>query len=79
MDSSIPLLTLFTNYSEWKKKMIASLMRRGLYGLSIELGEECFTKNDWLNECDATFGTMKLALFPRLRYLSRSIEDPKEL
>ena len=79
MDSSIPLLTLFTNYSEWKKKMIASLMRRGLYRVYIGLGEECFSENDWLNECDAYFGTMTLALSPNLCYLNRSIEDPKEL
>ena len=49
MDSSFPLLTLFTNYSEWKKKMIASLMRRGLYGVSIGLGEDFFSENEWLN------------------------------
>ena len=79
MDSSVPLLTLFTNYSEWKKKMIASLMRRGLYGVSIRLSEECFSENDWLNECDSDFGTIALGLSPSLRYLSRSIEDPKEL
>ena len=76
MDSAVPLLTIFTNYSEWKKKMIASLMRRGLYGVSIGLGEECFSENDWLNECDAAFGTMKLDLSPSLCYLSRSIKDP---
>ena len=47
--------------------------------MSIGLGEEFFSENDWLNECDASFGTMTLALSPSLRYLSRSIEDPKEL
>ena len=47
--------------------------------MSIGLGEECFSENDWLNECDAAFGTMTLAISPSLRYLSRSIEDPKEL
>ena len=35
MDSSIPLLTPFTSYSEWKLKMIASLKRWGLYEVSI--------------------------------------------
>ena len=79
MDSSVPLLSAFSNYSEWKKKMISSLMRRGLYGVSIGLGEECFSENDWLNECDAYFGTIALVISPSLRYLSRSIEDPKEL
>ena len=79
MDSSVPLLTLSTIYSEWKKKMISSLMRRGLYGVSIGLGEECFSENDWLNECDAAFGAIAPGLSPILRYLSRSNEDPKEL
>ena len=79
MDSSVPLLSLFSNYSEWKKNMIASLMRRGLYGVSIGLGEECFSENHWLNKCDAAFGRIALGLSPSLRYLSRSIEDLKEL
>ena len=79
MDSLVPLLTLFTNYSEWKKKMIASLMRQGLYAVFIGLDEEFFSENDQLNKCDADFGTIALALSPSLRYLSRSIEDPKEL
>ena len=47
--------------------------------MSIGLGEEFFSENVRLNECDAAFGTMTLALSPSLRYLSRSIEDPKEL
>ena len=80
MDSSVPLLTLFTSYSEWKMKMIASLKRQGLYGVSIGLGEEYFeSENDWLNECDATFGTIWLSLSPSLRYLIKYVEYPKDL
>ena len=59
--------------------MIASLMRRSLYGVSIGLDEEFFSENDWLNKCDAYFGRIALGLSPSLCYLSRSIEDPKEL
>ena len=59
--------------------MIASLMRRGLYGVSVGLSEECFSENDYLNKCDASFGTIALGLSPSLCYLSRSIEDPQEL
>ena len=55
MDSSVPLLTLSTNYSEWKMKMITSLKRQDLYEVSIGLGEESYeSENDWLNECDAS-------------------------
>ena len=80
LDSSVPLLTLSTNYSKWKMKMIASLKRQDLYGVSIGLGEESYEREiDWLNECDGDFGTIALALSPSLCYLSRSIEDPKEL
>ena len=43
--------------------------------MSIGLDEEFFSENDWLNECDAAFGTMTLALSPSLRYLSRSIDS----
>ena len=47
MDSSVPLLTLFLNYSEWKMKMIASLKRQDLYEVSIGLVEESFeSEND---------------------------------
>ena len=60
--------------------MIACLKRQGLYGVSIGLSEEYFeSENDWLNECDADFETIALPLSPSLRYLSRSIEYPKEL
>ena len=78
MDSSVSL-TLSSNYSEWKKKMISSLMRQGLCRVSIGLGKECFSENDWLNKCDGAFGTIAMGLSPCLRYLIRSIEDPKEL
>ena len=80
MDSSVPHLTAFTSYSEWKMKMITSLKRQDLCEVSIGLGEESYeSENDWLNACDGAFGTIALALSPSLRYLSRSIEDPKEL
>ena len=42
MESSLPLLTLFSNYSEWKMKMIASLKRQDIYEVSIGLGEDSF-------------------------------------
>ena len=47
--------------------------------MSIGLDEEWFSENDWLSKCDAAFGTIPLGLSPSLRYLGRSIEDPKEL
>ena len=80
LDSSVPLLTLFTNYSEWKMKMLVSLKRQDLYEVSIGLGEESYeSENDWLNACDGAFGTIALALSPSLCYLITSIEYPKEL
>ena len=81
MDSSVPLLTLFTNYSEWKMKMIASLKRQDIYEVSIGIGEESFERKDidWLNECDAAYGTMYMASSPSMRYLKRSIKNPKDL
>ena len=51
LDSLVPLLTLFTNQSEWKMKMIASLKRQDLYEVSIGLGKESYEdENDWLND-----------------------------
>ena len=80
MYSSVPLLTPFTSYSEWKMKMIASLKKQDLYEVSIGLGEESFErKDDCLNECDALFGTIALALSPSLCYLTKYVEYPKDL
>ena len=70
MDSSVPLLTPFTSYSEWNLKMIASLKRRGLYEVSIGLGKESYENyNDFLNDGDRAFGAICLALSPSLHYL----------
>ena len=59
--------------------MISSLMRQGLFWVSIGLSKECFSKINWLNKSDGAFGTIATGLSPSLRYLIRSIEDPKEL
>ena len=80
MDSSVPLLTPSTNYLEWKVKMIGFLNRQDLYLVSDGLDRDYFeSENDWLNKCDASFGTIALGLSLSLHYLSRSIEGPKEL
>ena len=44
MDSilSVPFLTPFTRYSEWKLKMISSLKKQGLYEVSIGLGKKYY-------------------------------------
>ena len=43
-------------------------------------GKESYeSENDWMNECDATFGTIALALSPSFCYLTKSIEYPKDL
>ena len=80
MDSSVPLLTSFTSYSKWKLKMIASLKRRGLYEVSIGLGNESYeNENDWLNDGDRDFGAIFLALSNSLYYLIDFAEYPKDL
>ena len=58
--------------------MNASLKRPDLYEVSMGHGKESYeSENDWMNECDAYFGTISLSLSPSLHYLNRSIEDPK--
>ena len=60
--------------------MIAYLKRQYIYEVSIGLGEDSFEREEyWLNECDATYGTMCMALSPSMRYLKRSVENPKDL
>ena len=54
-------------------------MRKGLYWVSIGLSKEFFSEIEWLNKSDGSFGTIATGLSPSLRYLIRSIEDPKEL
>ena len=80
LDSSVPLLTLLTNYSELKMKMIASLKRQDLYEVSIGLGEELFEIKDvWLNKCDAAYGNIYITISPSMFYLKRSVRNPKDL
>ena len=60
--------------------MIASLKRRGLYEVSIELGKESYeNENDWINDDDRYFGAIFLALYSSLRYLIGSAEYLKDL
>ena len=60
--------------------MFASLKRRGLYEVSVGLGNESYqNENDWLNDGDRDFGAICLALSPSLRYLIGSAEYPKNL
>ena len=72
MDSrlSVPLLTPFTRYSEWKLKMILSLKIQGIYEVSIGIGKESYKdENDWLNDGDRAFGRTGLAISANLCYL----------
>ena len=82
MDSSIPLLTPFTSYSEWKLKMIAYLKRQGIYEVYIGLGKEYYKdENEWLNDSDRYFGTIGMTLWkhPSFHYLIEFAEYPKDL
>ena len=77
---SVPLLTPFTRYSEWKLKMIASLKRQCLYEVSIGLGKESYEdENDWLNDHDRAFRMICLEFSPSLRCLIDADEYPKDL
>ena len=60
--------------------MIASLKRQDLYEVSLGLGKESYENEiDWINDGDATFGEIGLALSPSLRYLTKYVEYPKDL
>ena len=80
MDSSVPLLTPFTSYSEWNLKMIASLKRRALYEVYIGIHKEYYeNENDWINWGDRYFSKICLAFSLGLRYLIDFVEYPKNL
>ena len=73
MDSrlSVPLLTPVTRYSESKSEMILSLKRQGLYEVYIGLGKYSYEyENSWINDGDRCFGTICMAFYPSLHYLS---------
>ena len=36
-------------------------------------------KDDWINECDAAYGTMYMAISPSMLYLKRFVRNPKDL
>ena len=60
--------------------MISSLKRQYLYEVSTGIGKESYeNENDQLNDGDGTFGEVGLALSPSLRYLTKSVEYPKDL
>ena len=82
MDSrvSVPLLSPFTSYSEWKLKMITYLKRQGLYEISIGAREESYEEpSDWLNDCDRTIGAICLSISPCICYIIYSVDYPKDL
>ena len=80
MDSSIPLLTPFTSYSEWKMEMIAYLKRQYIYELYIGLGKQSYdNENNCIHDGDVGFGAIVLSLSPSLRYLTKSVEYPKDI
>ena len=59
--------------------MIAYMKRRGLYEVSIGIGKESYdNENHQLNDGDRYFGAIYLALSPSLRYLTKSVEYPKD-
>ena len=77
---SVPLLTPSPRYSEWKMKMIAFLKRQYLYEVYIGLDKKSYeNENDQVNDYDATFRVIGLVLSCSLRYLTKSIEYPKDL
>ena len=60
--------------------MITSLKSQDLYEVSIGIVEESFEReDDWINECDAAYGTMCMAISPSMGYLKRSVKNPKDL
>ena len=82
MDSilSVPLLTPFTIYLEWKLNMISSLNRQGIYEVSIGIGKESYEdENEWLNDGDRYFGRICLAISPSTHYLIDSSKYPKDI
>ena len=82
MDSrvSVPLLSPFTRYSEWKLKMISFLNRKGLYDISIGVGEEYYEEpSDWLNDCDRAIGAICLTISPSMCYLIDYVDYPKNI
>ena len=77
---SVPLLTPSTKYLEWKMQMIAYMKREDLYEVSIRIGKESHdNENDWINDGDAFFGAIVMSLYSSLRYLTKSVEYPKDL
>ena len=80
MNSSVPLLTRYSDYFEWGVKMNICLRRQKLFSVSIGLGRNSFeSDNDWLKAKDKSFEIMELALSTSMCYHSRSIKDPLEL
>ena len=60
--------------------MTICLRRQKKFSVSNGFSRNYFeSDNDWLKVKDKDFEIMELALSPSMRYLSRSIKDPKEI
>ena len=82
MDSrvSVPLLSPFTSYLEWKLNIISYLKRQGLYEIFIGAREESYEDpSDWLNDCDSAIGAICLDISASMAYLIDLVEYPKGL
>ena len=55
--------------------MISSLMRQGLCRVSIGLGKECFSKINWLNKSDGSFGTSSTISILDPKILASTLSD----
>ena len=77
----VPLLSSF-NYAEWKLNMVTYLEIHELFDVSIGDVEipECDDNNFiWFNYCDRSYGSMCLAIPPRMCYLIDTVEFPSEI
>ena len=73
---SVPPLSPF-NYGEWKLKMIAYLKSYELFDVSIgsiSMSVSNDEKSIWFNKCDIAYGSMCLAIPPRMCYLIDDVE-----
>ena len=75
---SVPLL-LPINYAKWKLKMVAYLERHDILDVPFGVGKESYEEeNDWLNDCDRSYGSMGMVMSPNMHYLMEFVEYPIE-
>ena len=76
---SVPPLSPF-NYVEWKLKIVSYIESHDIIDVYFGDGKESYEQEeDWINDCDRSYGSMSMVMSHDMSYLIESVEYPSDL